>query len=167
MLAFDSVAAVPAMPGNGFVPLKHGAIFDMLRQVPVPGFVEFFHLGDLLERRGNLLETLLGGHFGKILIHGGPLVIFAFGRGQQVAQGIPQVKGITGHDFGGAFLQVFEEDLGVLFFIFRSLLKNSGNQLIACLFGFAGIVGIAVPGLGLPGKGDEQVFFRFGNLAAP
>ena len=74
------------------------------------------------------------------------------------------MKGVTGHDFGGAFPQVLEEDLGVLFLIFRGLQKNGGNILIPRLFGFAGIIGITVPGLGLPGKSDEQIFFGLGTL---
>ena len=68
------------------------------------------------------------------------------------------MKGIAGHDFGGAFSQVLEKDLGVLLLIFRGLEENRGNILIPGLLGFAGIVGIAVPGLRLPGKGDEQIF---------
>ena len=74
------------------------------------------------------------------------------------------MKGIAGHDLGGAFPQVLEEDLGVLLLIFRGLEKNRRDILIPRLLGFAGIVGIAVPGLGLPGKGDEQVFFGLGTL---
>ena len=74
------------------------------------------------------------------------------------------MKGIAGHDLGGAFPQVLEEDLGVLLLIFRGLEENRGNILIPRLLGFAGIVGIAVPGLGLSGKGDEQVFFGLGPL---
>ena len=59
---------------------------------------------------------------------------------------------------------MLEENLGVLLLIFRGLEKNGGNILIPRLLGFAGIVGIAVPGLRLPGKGDEQIFFGLGTL---
>jgi hypothetical protein len=88
--------------------------------------------------------------------------VFAGHRGLQIAQGVPQVKGIAGDDLGGAFPQVLEEDLGVLLLIFSGLEENRGNIFIARLLGFTGIVGIAVPGLGLSGKGDEQVFFGLG-----
>jgi hypothetical protein len=49
--------------------------------------------------------------------------------------------------------------LGVLLFIVRSLKKDCRNQFIAGLPGFAGILGIAIAGLGLTGEGGEQVFF--------
>ncbi len=74
------------------------------------------------------------------------------------------MKGVTGHDLGGAFPQVLEEDLGVLLLIFRGLKENRRDILIPRLLGFAGIVSIPVPGLGLSGKGDEQVFFGLGTL---
>jgi len=59
---------------------------------------------------------------------------------------------------------MLEENLGVLLLIFRGLEKNGGNILIPRLLGFAGIVGITVPGLRLPGKGDEQIFLGLGTL---
>ena len=57
-----------------------------------------------------------------------------------------------------ACAQMLEKDLGMLLFVICGLQENGGNVFKASLPGLAGIVGITVAGLRLPGESNEQVF---------
>jgi len=81
MMSPDHVPAVAAVPLKGVGALEEGAVFNMLQQGSIAFLVEFLHLGDFPEGNGYFPEAFLFGHLGKVLVHGGPFVVFPLGRG--------------------------------------------------------------------------------------
>ena len=108
-------------------------------------------LGHALEQLGDVVEALFPGGLGEAGVHVGPLVILAGGGVLQVVQGVAD-----------AVVEELEPDLGVLLLVVGSLLEDVGDLHVAVLLGLAGVVGVLVPGLGLPGESGHQVGLGLG-----
>lgn len=160
--SLEDIAAVPAMPLDGFSLFKDFATVDIVQQLPVSRFVEFLYLGDLVKGVGDLREPLVAGDFGKIGIKSRPFEILSRGGRLQVRRCIADDAGrIAGRDFYVAAFQIFEENLGMLLLIFRGFQKERGDLLKAFFFSLACKIGISVSRLGFPGRMPPAGFSRF------
>ena len=117
------VSAVAADPYDLFAALKNDTLFEIFEQCIIALLVLFFNLADHLKERGYAVESLFAGDLGKLLVHLGPLVVFACRR-------VAQIVYSRGHC---AVVQLLEPDLRVLLFVVRSLGENRGYLLVAVL----------------------------------
>ena len=124
-----------------------------------------FDAGHVLEGDGDGVEAFLAGDALEVRVESGPLEPLAGGGRVEVAQRVPDNAGrVTGGNLGITALEEAEEHPGVLPLVTGGLLEDAGDLLVAFLAGRLGEEGIAVPGLGLPGEGRQQVLFRSGSL---
>ena len=154
VLADDDVSAVAAFPDREVIADEDDAFLDVVQELAVALLMVLFDGSDHAEFRGDLLEAFFIGDLGEAIVHVGPFVVLAFGRGEEVARGIL--------DF--AAFEVFEPELGVLLLVVGGLLEDRGDLLKAFFFGLGGEVGVFVARLGFAGEGFHQALFGFGSF---
>ena len=113
------------MPNDFPVALKHNALVDIVGKLQIPFFMLFFDFCDHLEKGGNLHKAFLFGGLCKPRIHVGPFVIFACRGVLQIGKSVSDLS---------AFLQEFEPNLSVFFFVVCGFFKEIRYLVVAIFF---------------------------------
>ena len=142
ILAVYDMPAVAADPDRLCVFGKYAALFYVLEQLPIPLFMCLFDCRHTFKQERDVIEAFFPCLLRHPRVHLRPLFVFSLGSGLQVIR--------CAADFSSA--EKLEPELGMLFFIGCSLLKNSGYLLIALLFRFGGKIGLFIACLALTGK---------------
>ena len=146
--ADDDVTAVAALPDADTALAEDLGGLHVVQQGTVAFLVVLLDGRDGPELLGQLVESLLVGFAGELVIHVRPLVVLAFG-------GVQQVFGGRAHA-----AQMVEPELGVFALVVGSLQEEGGNLLVAVPLGHGGVVGVFVAGHALAGKSGLQVLLR-------
>ena len=145
------VATVAAFPDSNLVALENDIGVDLVLQGEVAGFVLFFDGSNLFELLGDVVVAFGASFFGEVLVHVGPLVVFAGSGKLEILR-------------GGVNLTVVHElvpDFGVLFLVVGSFVEDGADLLVAVFLGFGGVVLVFDGGLRLAGEGLFEVFPSF------
>ena len=154
------VAAVAALPPYLAVALEEVAVRQAAQQLQIALFMLRFDRGDHPERRGDLRETLFGGHLSELGVEHVPLLVLPLRRGEQVLlRRADLAGGVAGRDFDHAAFEELEETFGMLLLLFRGLGEYACDLFVSFLLGLAGEEDIAAAGLALAGEGFQQILF--------
>jgi hypothetical protein len=165
LLGFQNIAAVQAHPGALALGGEEAALLHGLGKGLKAAAVGGFDGGDLPEGVGDLVEAFLFGGFGKGGIDGFGLLKLVVGRpAQQIADVVGDVHGVAAVDvdgLAGGLLHKVVEQLRVFLLLPGGKGEDLGEGVKLLGAAERGGKGVAVAGLGFPGKGAHQVFQGF------
>ena len=145
------MAAVTAFPNLNFALLENLSGFDVLQKGTITLFMMLLDFANHAELGRQSLEALFFCGLGEVIVHIGPLVVFAISCSCEVCCGVTDAA------------ELLEPQFCVFLFIIGGLQEQGGNLLHTFLLSYGSEVGVLVASLGLASKCCLKVFFGLGT----